>query len=49
MVPVWRDVIRDQGVAGLTAGLSARVPRLFLSQAIQFSLVDIFRKHLQKY
>jgi hypothetical protein len=49
MVPVWRDVIRDQGVVGLTAGLSARVPRLFLSQAIQFSLVDIFRAHLQKY
>ena len=26
------------------AGLSARVPRLFVSQAIQFSLVDIFKK-----
>ena len=49
MVPVWRDVIRDKGVKGLGAGLSARVPRLFVSQAIQFSLVDIFKKMLQQY
>ena len=49
MVPVWRDVVRDQGVMGLAKGLSARVPRLFLSQAIQFSLVDIFKAMLQKY
>lgn len=49
MVPVWRDVLRDQGPIGLAAGLQARVPRLFLSQAIQFSLVDIFKRELQKY
>lgn len=49
MVPVWRDVVREQGISGLGAGLQARVPRLFVSQAIQFSLVDIFRRELQKY
>ena len=49
MVPVWRDVLKEEGVMGLTTGLSARVPRLFLSQAIQFSLVDIFKRELQKY
>lgn len=49
MVPVWRDVVRDKGMIGLAAGLQARVPRLFLSQAIQFSLVDIFRSMLQQY
>ena len=49
MVPVWRDVLKEEGVMGLTTGLSARVPRLFLSQAIQFSLVDIFKSMLQKY
>jgi hypothetical protein len=42
-------VVKERGLAGLTAGLTARVPRLFLSQAIQFSLVDVFRQYLQKY
>jgi hypothetical protein len=35
-----RDVLREKGVAALGAGLSARVPRLFVSQAIQFAVAD---------
>ncbi|KOO25640.1 tricarboxylate transport [Chrysochromulina tobinii] len=44
-----QDFVRERGFIGLASGLSVRVPRLFLSQAIQFSLVDVFKKLLQKY
>ena len=44
-----QDFVRERGLVGLASGLSVRVPRLFLSQAIQFSLVDVFKKQLQKY
>lgn len=43
-----RDTIENRGILGLTAGLSARLPRLFLSQAIQFMLVDVFKHALLK-
>ena len=36
VVETWRS----DGIMAFTSGLSARVPRLFISQAIQFSLVD---------
>eukprot|EP00324_Dicrateria_rotunda_P001971 CAMPEP_0206167944 /NCGR_PEP_ID=MMETSP1474-20131121/30209_1 /ASSEMBLY_ACC=CAM_ASM_001110 /TAXON_ID=97495 /ORGANISM="Imantonia sp., Strain RCC918" /LENGTH=252 /DNA_ID=CAMNT_0053572957 /DNA_START=56 /DNA_END=814 /DNA_ORIENTATION=- len=49
IVACLRETLAERGVGGLTAGLSARVPRLFLSQAIQFSLVDFFKRQLQKY
>jgi solute carrier family 25 citrate transporter 1 len=42
-----RSTVAEQGVMGLTAGLSARMPRLFLSQAIQFSIVDYIKTLLQ--
>jgi len=44
-----KDVIVKEGPFALSAGLSARMPRLFLSQAIQFSLVDYFTKLLMEY
>jgi len=44
-----KDTAKERGLAGFTAGLSARVPRLFLSQAIQFSLVDYFKRCLVDY
>lgn len=44
-----RATIRERGFAGLASGLSVRVPRLFLSQAIQFTLVDTFKRSLQRY
>ena len=43
------ETVRERGLAGLASGLSVRVPRLFLSQAIQFSLVDVFKRSLQSY
>jgi len=43
-----RETVRERGLIGLTAGMSARVPRLFLSQAIQFMLVDVFKRQLQQ-
>lgn len=49
IVACLREVVAERGIAGLGAGLSARVPRLFLSQAIQFTLVDAFKQILQKY
>lgn len=49
IITCLQEVMRERGVMGLTAGLSARVPRLFLSQAIQFSLVDQFKRILQRY
>jgi solute carrier family 25 citrate transporter 1 len=49
IVACIQEVVRERGLIGLTSGLSARVPRLFLSQAIQFSLVDKFKQMLQKY
>ena len=44
---VVRETVRERGLIGLTSGLSVRVPRLFLSQAIQFTLVDQFKRLLQ--
>jgi len=41
-----KEVVRERGWIGLTSGMSARVPRLFLSQAIQFTLVDVFKRWL---
>lgn len=49
IVSCLKETVRERGIAGLGAGLSARVPRLFLSQAIQFTLVDHFRRILQQY
>merc|ERR1719230_1421172 len=43
------ETAKKDGLYGLTAGLSARMPRLFLSQAIQFSLVDVFNQILNKF
>jgi len=43
IVKCLKDTYKNRGLVGFTAGLSARVPRLFLSQAIQFSLVDYFK------
>ncbi|KAL1503696.1 hypothetical protein AB1Y20_012169 [Prymnesium parvum] len=42
-----RETVKQRGLVGLGAGLSARLPRLFLSQAIQFMLVDVFKRYLQ--
>lgn len=47
IVECIRDTVRQRGLFGLTAGLSARLPRLFLSQAIQFMLVDVFKRGLK--
>jgi solute carrier family 25 citrate transporter 1 len=44
-----RETVAERGIVGLGSGLTARVPRLFLSQAIQFSLVDQFKSMLQSY
>ena len=49
IVHAIRETVRERGLVGLASGLSARVPRLFLSQAIQFSLVDQFKRILQQY
>lgn len=49
IVHAIKETVRERGLIGLTSGLSARVPRLFLSQAIQFSLVDQFKRALQHY
>lgn len=35
-----RDIFRERGTGAFFAGLSARVPRLFVSQAIQFTIYD---------
>jgi solute carrier family 25 citrate transporter 1 len=43
------ETAKKDGLFGLTAGLSARMPRLFLSQAIQFSLVDVFNQILNQF
>eukprot|EP01051_Picozoa_sp_SAG22_P020681 SAG22_NODE_4276_length_1320_cov_0.717445_1_plen_282_part_00 len=40
------DIIKERGMGAFAAGLSARVPRLFLSQAIQFSIVDVIKEQL---
>ena len=47
VAPSVRETVRERGLIGLTSGLSVRVPRLFLSQAIQFTLVDQFKRLLQ--
>jgi len=49
IVTCLSETVRTRGLTGLTSGLSARVPRLFLSQAIQFTLVDHFKQILQRY
>jgi len=49
IIKCLKDTYAQRGMSGFTAGLSARVPRLFLSQAIQFSLVDYFKKCLEDY
>ena len=49
IVSAIRETVRERGLIGLTSGLSVRVPRLFLSQAIQFTLVDQFKRLLQEY
>jgi hypothetical protein len=43
-----RDIIKERGVTAFGAGLSARVPRLFMSQAIQFAMVAQIRPMLGK-
>ena len=45
---VTRDVYVDNGMRGFYAGLSARIPRLFLSQAIQFTVVDQILRNLKQ-
>ena len=35
-----REVMATDGVSGFFRGLSARIPRLAISQAIQFVIVD---------
>ena len=40
--------IKERGVTAFGAGLSARVPRLFMSQAIQFAMVAQIRPMLGK-
>eukprot|EP00300_Choanocystis_sp_HF-7_P025012 c26635_g1_i1.p1 GENE.c26635_g1_i1~~c26635_g1_i1.p1 ORF type:complete len:173 (-),score=33.57 c26635_g1_i1:98-616(-) len=40
MLQVGRAVLAQKGMWGFTSGLSARIPRLFVSQAIQFAVVD---------
>ena len=49
IVSAIRETVRERGLIGLTSGLSVRVPRLFLSQAIQFTLVDQFKRMLQTF
>ena len=49
IVSAIRETVRERGLIGLTSGLSVRVPRLFLSQAIQFTLVDQFKRLLQDF
>lgn len=44
-----QNVVKTQGWMGLTGGLSARVPRLFMSQAIQFTIVDVIRRELDRF
>ncbi|KAL3926046.1 MAG: hypothetical protein SGPRY_003498 [Prymnesium sp.] len=43
------DTIRKRGISGLLAGLSVRIPRVFLSQAIQFTCVDVFKRSLKAF
>lgn len=40
------DIVKERGVMAFGAGLQARVPRLFVSQAIQFTIVDAIKAHL---
>jgi len=40
IIACLRDVYSERGLKGFTAGISARVPQIFLSQAIQFVVVD---------
>ena len=43
-----REIIKERGLSGFGAGLNARVPRLFMSQAIQFAMVAQIRPLLGK-
>ena len=47
MLSVTKQVYADSGISGFYAGLSARIPRLFLSQAIQFTVVDQILRNAQ--
>ena len=52
IVSAIRETVRacgSEASSGPTSGLSVRVPRLFLSQAIQFTLVDQLKRLLQEY
>merc|ERR1719382_1142392 len=40
MITCCKDVVAERGFRALGAGLTARVPQIFLSQAIQFAVVD---------
>jgi hypothetical protein len=42
-----KDIIKERGVMAFGAGLQARVPRLFMSQAIQFAIVDQIKESLE--
>lgn len=46
MMQAFSSVMKESGITGFGAGLSARVPRLFLSQAIQFTLVDYIKRNV---
>ena len=48
MLGVMRQVYADNGIRGFYAGLSARIPRLFLSQAIQFTVVDQILRNVKR-
>lgn len=48
MLSVTREVYADNGIRGFYAGLSARIPRLFFSQAIQFTVVDQILRNLKQ-
>jgi len=40
MLGAMREVVAERGLSALGAGLQARAARLFMSQAIQFSVVE---------
>jgi len=46
MLKCCRDIVKERGLMAFTAGLSARVPQIFLSQAIQFCVIDTFLEEM---